>query len=220
MPTQDTQTDEEAQLDYGHDVEDEWLEEPEELPRRPRRKLLSPVPAILLVVLLVAMAFFAGVKVEKGQGSSSTSSGFPAGLAALRGAGSGSSSSSRTTTGTTTGGGGGFPSGGGFPGAGGLSGGLTTGEVSYVSGSTLYVNSGENTVKVSAPAGTKVSKTVSTSVHSIHPGDTVVVRGSKGANGGVTASSISISSTGSGTGASSSSGSSGSGTSAQLFGSG
>ena len=73
----------------------------------------------------------------------------------------------------------GLPAGGGFPGAGGLSGGLTTGEVSYVSGSTLYVNSGENTVKVSAPAGTKVSKTVSTSVHSIHPGDTVVVRGSQ-----------------------------------------
>ena len=180
MPTQDTQADEEAQLDYGHDVEDDWLEETEEPPRRPRRKLLSPVPAILLVILLVAMAFFAGVKVEKGQSSSSTSSGFPAGLAALRGASSGSSSSSRTTTGTTTGGGGGFPSGGGFPGAGGLSGGLTTGEVSYVSGSTLYVNSGENTVKVSAPTGTKVSKTVSTSVHSIHPGDTVIVRGSQG----------------------------------------
>ena len=110
MPTQDTQADEEAQLDYGHDVEDDWLEEPEELPRRPRRKLLSPIPAVLLVVLLVAAGFFAGVKVEKGQSSSSTSSGFPAGLAALRGAGSGSSSSSRTATGTTTGGGGGLPS--------------------------------------------------------------------------------------------------------------
>jgi hypothetical protein len=220
MPTQDTQADEESQLDYDQEAEDEWLEEPEELPRRPRRKLLSPVPAVLLVVLLVAMAFFAGVKVEKGQSSSSRSSGFPAGLAALRGAGSGSSSSSRTTTGTTTGAGGGFPSGGGFPGAGGPSGGLTTGEVSYVSGSTLYVNGGENTVKVSAPAGTKVSKTVATSVHSIHPGDTVVVRGSKGADGNVTASSISISSTGSGTGTSSSGGSSGAGAPAQLFGSG
>ncbi len=216
MPTQDARADEEAQLDYGRDAQDDWIEEPEDLPRRPRRKLLSPVPAILLAVLLLAGAFFAGVKVEKGQSSSSTSGGFPAGLAALRGAGGGSSSSSRTTTGTTAGGGG-FPSGGGLPGVESLSSGLTTGEVSYVSGSTLYVNSGESTVKVSAPAGTKVSQTVSTSVHSIHPGDTVLVRGSQGAKGTVTASSISISSTGSGTG---SSGSSGGGAAAQLFGSG
>ncbi len=219
MPTQDARADEEAQLDYGPEAQDDWIEEPEDLPRRPRRKLLSPVPAVLLVILLLTGAFFAGVKVEKGQSSSSTSSGFPAGLAALQGAGGGSSSSSRTSgssrTGTTTGGG--FPSGGGLPGAGGASGGFTTGEVSYVSGSTLYVNSGESTVKVSAPAGTKVSKTVSTSVHSIHPGDTVLVRGSQGANGSVTASSISISSTGSGTGLS---GSSGGGAAAQLFGSG
>ena len=42
-----------------------------------------------------------------------------------------------------------------------------------------------------------MSKTVSTSVHSIHPGDTVIVRGSQGGNGSITASSISISSAGS-----------------------
>lgn len=221
MTTQDTHIDEEVQLDHDDMGENDWLEEAEELPPRPRRKLISPIPAVLLVVLLVAGGFFAGVQVEKGQSSPATSSGLPAGLAAaLRGAGSGSSSGSPTTTGTTTGGGGGAPSGGGFPGAGGFSGGLTTGEVSYVSGSTLYVNSGESTVKVSAPAGTKVSKTVSTSVHSIHPGDTVVVRGNKGAKGSVTASSISISSTGSGTGSSSSSGSSSGGAATQLFGSG
>ena len=215
MPTQDTQPDEETHLDYRHNDEDDWLEEPEELPRRPRRKLLSPIPVALLVVLLVACGFFAGVQVEKGQSSSSTSSGFPAGLAALRGAGSGSASSSRTTSGLPTGAGGGLPSGGGFPGAGGLAGGLTTGEVSYVSGSTLYVNSGENTVKVSTPAGTKVSKTISTSVHSIHPGNTVIVRGSKSSNGSVTASSISVNSGSSGT---STSGSSGAGAAQQLFG--
>jgi hypothetical protein len=168
------------------------------------------------VVLLVAGAFFAGVQIEKGQSSSSTSSGLPAGLAALRNAGSGSSGGA----GAQSGAGAALPGGGSFPGAGGLSGGLTAGEVSYVSGSTLYVNSGESTVKVSAPAGTKVSKTVSTNVHSIHPGDTVVVRGSQSRNGSVTASSISISSAGSSTGTGSSNGSSGAGTTPQLFGSG
>jgi hypothetical protein len=217
MTTRDTPIEEEAQLDYDQEPEDDWLEEPEEPPRRPRRKLLAPVPAALLVVLLIAGAFFAGVEVEKGQSSTPMSSGFPAGLAALRGAGGGSSSSTRTTSG---GGGGAFAGGGGFPGASGLSGGLTTGEVSYVSGNTLYVNSGENTVKVSAPTGTKVSKTVSTSVHSIHPGDTVIVRGSQSGKGSVTASSISISSAGSGSGTSSSGGSSSTGASQQLFGSG
>ena len=216
MTTHDTPVDEEAQLDYdGHEAEEDWLEEPDELPRRPRRKLLAPIPVALLVVLLVAGAFFAGVQVEKGQNSSSASNGLPAGLAALRNAGGGSSGGA----GASSGAGAGLPTGGSFPGAGGLSGGLTTGEVSYVSGSTLYVKSGESTVKVSAPTGTKVSKTVSTNVHTIHPGDTVVVRGSQ-SKGVVTASSISVSSAESGTGTSSSSGSSGAGAAQQLFGSG
>ncbi len=53
--------------------QDEWLEEPVELPRRPRRRLLSPVPLALLGVLLAACGFIAGVLVEKGQASSSSS---------------------------------------------------------------------------------------------------------------------------------------------------
>jgi hypothetical protein len=216
MTTEDTHADEDVQLDE-YEQDDEWLEEPEELPRRPRRKLLSPVPVALLVVLLVAGGFFAGVQVEKGQSSSSSGSGFPAGLAALRGAATGSSGSARTGSSASSG----LPGGSGFPGAGGASGGFTTGEVSYVSGDTLYVTSGEgSTVKVSAPSGTQVSKTVSSSVHSVHPGDTVIVRGSKSSNGSVTASSISISSSGSGTGGGSSTGSSGAGATPQLFGSG
>jgi len=92
--------------------------------------------------------------------------------------------------------------------------------VSYVSGNTLYVVTGEgNTVKVSAPAGTKVSKTVSTTVHSIHPGDTVVVQGSQ-SGGSVKASSITVGSGGSSSSAGSSTGSSSAGGSQQLFGSG
>lgn len=209
-----------AALDHDAEMGEEWLEEPEQLPRRPRRKLLAPIPAVLLVVLLVAAGFLAGVEVQKGQGSSSSGGGLPAGLAALgSGAGTGASGSARTSPGGGAGllGGGG----GGFPGGGGLAGGLTAGEVAYVSGSTLYVTSADgSTVKVSAPKGTRVSKTVSTNVHSIHPGDTVIVRGSQRGSGGVTASSITVSSAGSATGTGSSSGSSGAGGSQQLFGSG
>jgi len=169
--------------------EQEWLEdEPEAAPARPRRKLLSPLPVTLFVILLVTCGFFAGVEVEKGQSSSSTPGGFPAGLSALRQAAGGASKGSGT-------GPAGFPgaSTGGAP-AGFSAGGLTTGEVTYVSGSTIYVTNTEgNTVKVKAPAGSTVTKTVSTSVHSVHPGDTVVVRGSQTKNGGVTADSISVS---------------------------
>ena len=194
-------------------TEQEWLEdEPEEAPARPRRKLLSPLPVTLFVILLVACGFFAGVEVEKGQSSSSTAGGFPAGLSALRSAAAGGTS--KSTSGAPSG----FPgaSSGGVPGAGFSAGGLTTGEVTYVNGSTLYVTNTEgNTVKVKAPAGTSVTKTVSTSVHSVHPGDTVVVRGSQTKNGSVTASSVSVSSSSGST--SSTAGSSGA---AQLFGAG
>ena len=44
-----------------------WLDEPEELPRRPRRRLLTPLPLALLGVLLIACGFIGGVLVEKGQ---------------------------------------------------------------------------------------------------------------------------------------------------------
>jgi hypothetical protein len=228
--TQDAPTDtpiETGTLEYDTEPEHEWLEdEPEELPRRPRRKLLSPVPLTLLVILLLAGAFFAGVQVEKGQSSSTgTSGGLPSGLAALRsrlGAGTAGASSSAKATGASSGFPGASGAGGGFPGTGGLSGaGVTTGEVSFASGNTLYVTGSEgNTVKVSAPDGTKVSKTVTTNVHGIHPGDTVVVTGSKNNNGSVSASSITISSSGaSSTGASGSSSTSGS-AAQQLFGAG
>lgn len=222
--TQDTPT-EAGTLDY--DTEEVWLGEPDELPRRPRRKLIgvggNPISMTLLAVLLLACAFFAGVEVEKGQTSTGAGTGLPAGPASLRSrlaAGATSSSSAPGNSGGGLRGGGGFPAaGGGFPGAGGLAGGgITIGEVSFASGDTLYVISGEgNTVKVTAPAGTRVSRTVTTSVHSVHPGDTVIVRGSQNKNGSVSASSITVSS--SGGSATSGSGTSG-GVTQQLFGAG
>ena len=73
--------------------EDEPLDE---LPPRPRRRLLgagaSPVPLALLGVLLIACGFIAGVLVEKGQsilqllGRSAARRGLAARFAALRGA--------------------------------------------------------------------------------------------------------------------------------------
>jgi hypothetical protein len=189
-------------LSYEPIEQDEgWLEEPEELPRRPRRRLLTPAPLTLLAVLLIACGFIGGVLVEKGQSSSGAAGGGGAGLAsrfaALRGGSSSSStgSSSTSAAGTRSGAAAGA-AGGLFGGAGGA--GRTAGQVSYVSGETLYVTTSEgNTVKVKTSAGTTVSKTVSSSVKSIHPGETVTVTGAS-AKGVVSAEAISVGSAASG----------------------
>jgi hypothetical protein len=234
MSSQESTAPETTELEYEPGVDYEpaeeeagWLEDESELPRRPRRRLLAPVPLALLAVLLIACGFIGGVLVQKGQGGTASSgggaSGFPAGLAALKGAlpgagaagGKSSAASSAAKRGA-----------GAFPGLGGAGGGVTTGEVAYVRGNTLYVTDRQgNTVKVSAAAGSKVTKTVSTKASSIHPGATVVVLGSKAKNGSISASSISVSSAASGGagsagGLSSSSAGAGSGSTPTLFGPG
>jgi hypothetical protein len=200
MPSPQSTTPETSELDYeSAEVQDEWLDQPEELPRRPRRRLLTPVPLALLAALLIACGFIGGVLVEKGQGGTTSASGAASGgiasrLAALKGAapGTGGGASSVAGSGSKAGA-------GGFPGLGGSSGGVTTGEVAYVRGNTLYVTDSQgNTVKVNASAAAKVTKTVSTQAKSIHPGSTVVVLGSKAKNGAISATSITVNSAASG----------------------
>jgi hypothetical protein len=176
------------------DEQDDWLEDPEELPRRPSRRLLGaggrPVLA-LLSVLLIACGFIGGVLVEKGQSSSSSSSvGTAASLgsrfAALRGGTS--NAGAGASTGASGGSGGLLGSGAGRP---------TAGTVAYVAGKTLYVTNAEgNTVKVTTSAGTSVTKTVKADVAGIHPGETVTVTGATGATGAVNAEAISVGSGG------------------------
>ncbi|HEY3828486.1 MAG TPA: hypothetical protein VGL57_04760 [Solirubrobacteraceae bacterium] len=167
-------------------AQDEWAQD-SELPPRPRRRLLAPAPLALLGVLLLACGFIGGVLVEKGQTSTATgggSTGLASRLAALRGA-TGASGASAT--------GGGAGSRGGFGAGTGAAGGATIGEVSYVAGNTLYVSNTEgNTVKVTTSAASSVTKTVKADVRSIHPGETVVVRGVKGPSGVLSAESISV----------------------------
>jgi hypothetical protein len=178
--------------------EDEWLDErdePDELPPRPRRRLLKPIPLALLGVLLVAGGFIAGVKIQKGEQNSSGASGgagasVASRFAALRGGGA----SSTGTSGKTPAGG----AAGGFPGTGAGGARPTTGTVAYLAGNTLYVTNSEgNTVKVNTSAGTSVTKTVKAEVKGIHPGETLSVTGTTGSSGAVSAESISV---GSGTG--------------------
>jgi hypothetical protein len=174
--------------------EDEWDEPIEELPPRPRRRLLgaggNPIPLALLGVLLIACGFIAGVLVEKGQTSSSSTgvgagaAGLASRFAALRGA-SGGGSSASTSTGAA---------GGGFAASGsGAAGRATIGQVAYIDGSTLYVTNAEgNTVKVMTSAASTVTKTVKADVKGIHPGETVVVTGTTGVKGEISAESIRV----------------------------
>jgi hypothetical protein len=234
MSSHESTAPETTELEYEPDVdyepaeqESEWLDDESELPRRPRRRLLTPIPLALLAVLLIACGFIGGVLVQKGQGGTASpsggASGSPSGIAALKGAVPGASVAGGKSSAGGSGAKGGASA---FPAIGGAGGGgVTTGEVAFVRGSTLYVTDNQgNTVKVSAAAGSKVTKTVSAQANSIHPGATVVVLGSKAKNGSISASSISVSSAASGSatsaGTSSSSAGASSGSTPTLFGPG
>ncbi len=203
--------------------QDEWLEDPEELPPRPRRRLLgtgaNPIFLALLAVLAIACGFIGGVLVEKGQTPSGSVGGATAGLAARFSALRGGTSSTTARSGAAGAAGELFGAGAGRP---------TSGTVAYLAGSTLYVTNAEgNTVKVKTSAGTNVTKNVKASVTGIHPGETVTVTGAAAANGTVNAESISVGASGGalsalfgGSAARSSSGKSTGGGEQSLFGSG
>lgn len=170
--------------------------DPNELPPpRPRRRLFGPganlLQIALLGVLLAACGFIGGVLVEKGQASSSTTgAGLASQIAALRGTGTAADSASGRAGASGARGIGGVFGGGA---RGGLGGGMTIGEVSYISGNTLYVSDLEgNTVKVKTSAASSITRTVKTGVHEIHPGETVVVRGMQGSGGTISAESVSV----------------------------
>jgi hypothetical protein len=184
-----------------HENDAQWLEDSEELPRRPRRRLLTPVSILLVAALLVAVGFIAGTRIEKQEASGGSSSAAVGGLSSTAVAGGASSGSGGTAAGPT-----GAPS-AGATGAGGSSAGAvsrtsapgvsasqpTSGTVAYLSGSTLYVTDSEgNTVKVNTTNGTSVTRTVKQSVARIRPGESVTVLGTKQSGGGVAARTITV----------------------------
>ncbi|HEY2200278.1 MAG TPA: hypothetical protein VGH56_00200 [Solirubrobacteraceae bacterium] len=188
--TGDTAVQTTGEVAYDPVAEDDqgWDEPVEDLPRRPRRRLLgvggNPIALALLGVLLIACGFIGGVLVEKGQSTSSSSAGtagtgLASRFAALRSGGVG---------------GGGSGGGAGATGA-------TAGQVAYVSGSTLYVSTTEgNTVKVTTSPASTITKTVKAEVKGIHPGETVLITGTAGKNGAISAESIRVGAGGAGGG--------------------
>jgi hypothetical protein len=187
---------------------------------RPRRRFFNPASALLLALVLGAAGFYAGVRVEKGQlSSSSAASGAPtAGGGALAGL------ASRLGGSASAGGGrSGFPAGAGFVAAPG-GGNSSFGTVSSVDGKTIYVTetASGDVVKVTLSSATKITKSVGVAKSAIRPGDSVVIQGVKGSGGTIEAASLSDSgarSSGSSGSSGSSSGGAGSAVN-QLFGGG
>ena len=160
--------------DHVDAYEDDWEPAPEEraLPPRPRRRLVTPASAALAAVLIGALGFIGGVEVQKGQADSAG-----AARAGLAGAGAGASASGAAR--------------GGFAGPGGAQGNATIGSVANKRGSTLYVKDSDgNTIRVKTTSHSKINRTASTTVGAIHPGDSVVVQGTKSSSGTITATQI------------------------------
>ena len=167
----DEPADETRELDA---YEDDWPDEPaDSLPPRPRRRLVTPLSAALAAVAVAALGFVAGVEVQKAQGGTTTGSGATSARAAFAGRA------------------GGLPgqAGGGRAGRGGAS--PTFGTVASKSGRTLYVkDSNGTTVKVKLAGQAKVTRSAAASAKSIHPGDTVIVQGTRSSSGTVTAARV------------------------------
>lgn len=149
----------------------------EGLPPRRRLRLLTPVTGVLTGLLLAALGFVAGVAVEKSRAGQAGATGSAEG-GGQRGAGQGEAA-----------GGAGQHGGAGAPAAGNRA--NLVGQVSSVRGRVLYVTDSQgNTIRVSVPAGGSVARMSSSRVSRIQPGDTVVVQGSRGRGGAVTAGSV------------------------------
>jgi hypothetical protein len=145
----------------------------DQLPARPRRKLVTPATAGLATVIIAAAGFAGGVEVQKSSATTSTG--------AAAGAGAGARPA-------------GFA--GGPPG-GGASGSATAGKVKSKDGSTLYVTDADgNTVKVTTTSNSKISRNASAGAGAIHPGDNVVIQGMTASNGTVKATSVSATASG------------------------
>jgi hypothetical protein len=141
---------------------------------RPRGRLLRPLPLALIAVAIAAAGFLGGVEAQKGSEGGTAS-----------GPGGGNLPSFAATGGPTSSGGeaAGAESGTGKAAAGGA--GATgeaaaTGTVTSVEGHTIYVKESDGTVvAVKAGDGSTVTRDSNVAAKKVHPGDTVVVQGSK-----------------------------------------
>jgi len=146
---------------------------------RRRRRHLPLMTKALGALLVVALAFVIGAEVQKHYGKTA--------------AATGSSTAGAAAAFQRARAAGGLP---GFGGAGGFGAAAsgTSGTVTLIKGSTLYVTDSSGTTSiVKTSASSRVTKTVTSSVKNILPGSVVTVVGSQAKDGSYTATSISVS---------------------------
>lgn len=160
---------------HPEDPDDEWVT-PANSGRAVRVRLLT---GGLVLLLVLAGGFWGGVVAEKhhGSGSSSAASALASRFGASRASGVGAGAA----------GFGGFGSGTGTNGGGTL----TTGTVIDVQGNVIDISDASgNIVKVQVGPSTNVTRTAKSTSAGIQIGDTVVVTGSPGSGGTVSAGAV------------------------------
>jgi hypothetical protein len=143
-----------------------WAEEDDEpIAPRPRGRLLRPLPLALIAVVIAAGGFLGGVEAQKGSEGSRGSGSLPGGGSLpsfTSGAPTASGSEGATTPFAAT------------------SSAAASGTVTAVDGHTIYVKESDGTVvAVKAGDGSTVTRDSNVAAKKVHPGDTVVVQGSK-----------------------------------------
>jgi hypothetical protein len=157
-----------------------------ELLERRRRRRIPRMTVVLACLVVVGAVFVGGIEAQKslGSSSSSTATGFAGarvGFAGFRGGAGATAGATAGQAGATGGIGGGFNA--------------TTGTVTLIKGSTLYVTDASgNTVLVKTSGTASVTKTVTATVSAIHPGDTVSFTGSAASDGSFAPRTITITS--------------------------
>lgn len=141
--------------------------------------------AVLAAGVVAALGFWAGAVVQKHRAGQTTVTG----AAAAAGA---------TNATRTTGAAGAAGAGAAGPGATGAGrGNATIGTIKNIDGSTLYItDSTGDTIAVTVSPSATVTRNATSSVTGLHPGDTVIVQGTKNADGTTTALSVSASASG------------------------
>ncbi|MBS1678652.1 MAG: hypothetical protein JST08_14850 [Actinobacteria bacterium] len=168
-------------------ADDGGCDDYEPIAPRPRGRLLRPVPLALMAVTIAAAGFLGGVLAQKGsEGGGGVAGGPPAGLAALATGGGATEGGSGVAAGGEGGSGAPAAEGGAEAGAPaglpsfGTTNAAAAGTVTAVEGHTIYVKEADGTVvAVKAGDGSSVTRDANVAAKKVHPGDTVVVEGSK-----------------------------------------
>jgi len=156
--------------------EQEPLAVRESLPIARRSPSATRLTVGLLVMLAVSAGFLGGVLIQKQAGTSASTAATAGGFGAL----------ARQFGGAT----GAAGAAGGAAGRGGF-GGATTGQIKLIDGTNVYVVDAQgNTVKVATTPSSTISTAQPTTITALKLGDNVVVRGTTGADGTVTATSL------------------------------